>query len=349
MTANPRALLSLLVMTATAFACAGCPERAADAGMDIKPVAVDKAGDPAYDMPPIPKDAQYTIFCRVFSDENHVQLARKAQHELHDNTPLKKWYVVHSSDHSTLYFGFYRCIDPRDPKDADEGQRAINDQNAIRSMTDSEGHRLFSECLLVGIDSPDPQANPAWDITRTKGTWSIEIATFTNTADRKSKAVDAVREARSEGIEAYYYHGPTASSVCIGCWPAEAAIEISADVQNNDPTKNLVVTNTPLAEGIAKPLQNSGINTVAPQVSIMDPTVTAALIKWQEHSVNGETRVMIDPNTHQETSQVEKSFLFKIPHKDPLDTMTPPEMVPAAPTPAPAHVPGEGQLRSLGD
>ncbi len=305
--------------------------------MDIKPVSLTAPVNPATEMPAIPKDAQYTIFCRAFAEETHVEDSRRAQQELHDTTKMKTWYVVHANDHSTLYYGFYSCIDPRDKKNAAEGQRAINELNMVRAMSTQEGYRLFPESLLVGIDSPDPQAKKEWDITQSKGTWSIEIASFTG-ASRKQDAVDSVKQARAQGVEAYYYHGETASSVCIGSWPAESAVETTPDVQNADPDKPLVVTNQPLADHIAKPLQQNGINTVSTQVDILDPTLTEAMHKWKEHATDGWTK----PD--------EKSFLFRIPHKDPLDILATPDMTapgPAAPAHAPEQGSNDGQLRAL--
>jgi hypothetical protein len=331
----------------------GSENRAADAGVNFSQPKSASTGNPADDMPAPPKDAQYTICCRDFSEPSHVQDSRDAQHLLMQSTDMKKWYIVHAADHSTLYYGFYRTIDTRDPNDAAEGKRAIDDLNTIRQMQDSQGNRLFSASLPVPIDSPDPQANPAWDITRTGGYWSIEIAAFTGSADRKQRAVDAVRDARAQGIEAYYYHGDNASSVCIGSWPQEAAVEITLDQQNVNPDQPLVVTNTPLTPQYAEQLQKNNIQTAATHVDVQDPTLTQALGKWKEHSVNGYTMMqkVLDPVTHLEVTQPERPFLFKIPHKDPLDTMTQSD-TPAIAPPAPSTdqpAPGTGQLRSLGD
>jgi hypothetical protein len=343
MSAIPRLSCIVLVCAAIAGFTASCgnENKAADAGVNFNAPKTTANADPADDMPAPPADAQYTICCRDFSEIAHVQDSRDAQHMLMQSTTMKKWYVVHAADHSTLYYGFYRSIDPRDPKEGSEGKRAIDDLNTIRQMQTSDGVRLFSASLPVPIDSPDPQANPTWDITRSSGYWSIEIATFAGSADRKQRAVDAVREARAEGIEAYYYHGATASSVCIGSWPQEAAIEITVEQQNINPDQPLVVTGTPMAPEIADNLQKRNIQTAAEHVDIQDPTLTQALGKWKEHSVNGFT------------TKDERPFLFKIPHADPLDAMPPADTATNAP-PLPASPPDNpapvvGQLRSLGD
>jgi hypothetical protein len=349
---NP-AFIALLI--ALPFACCSCePNKPVDSGVNYHPTPTGPSatGTPANDTPDIPKDAQYTIVCRTFQEESHVQDSRQAQQMLFSSTNMKKWYVVHAADHSTLYFGFYRNNDPRDPNDGPEGQRAINDLNTIRAMTDSQGNRPFSESLLVGIDAPDPEANPAWDITRTKGTWSVEIACFTGTADRKERAVQAVAEARKEGIEAYYYHGETASSVCLGCWPANAAIEVTVADTNTNPNAPVIITDKPMAPGIAGSFAKSGVQTAAYHVDVLDPTLTQALNKYPDHATNNETRMVTDATGHQKI--VEKPFIFKIPHKDPMadnpdDHYRAPAAPAVAPPRAPVQDPDMGHLRSLGE
>jgi hypothetical protein len=344
-------VLSCLTLTALGFATSGCGDKAADAGVDFHSVAINAPVN-KQEMPDIPDGAQYTIVCRVFSGEDHVQASRLAQQQLHDETKLKKWYVVHSNDHSTLYYGYYRCINPRDEHDGVEGKRAIDDLNSIRTVADSQGNRLFPESLLVDITAPDPEANPAWDITKTRGTWSIDIADY-SVPERKKAAVDSVREMRAHGIEAYYYHGETASSVCIGCWPGASVIEITPEKLNNDPDHPIVVTQQPLPAGFQKQLENQGMKGVAPHVDIVDPTLTAAMLKYPDHATDGTTRTITDSITGKE-KVVEKAFLFKIPHPDPLDTMTPDSANANAPygTPVPAaqpQEPGVGRLRSYGE
>jgi hypothetical protein len=301
------------------------------------------------DMPVPPKDAQFTIYCQQFNGPNHMAEAREAKQILCDSTPLKKkWYVELGNDQSTLYYGFYRTFNSTDPKDGEEAKRALADLNAIRTIQDSRGLRPFSASLPVPITAPDPQANAAWDLTKANGYWSVEIAAY-NGPGRKQAAVDSVREARKQGIEAYYYHGDTASSVCVGTWPQDAAIESTTEVDNIDPNAPLFVTPEPLSDEYKKQL-GGNVQTSAPHVDIADPTLREALQSW-EHDVNGEAMMKpgIDPVTKQQMQVREKAFLVKIPHPDGAPTMAdtgapaPDDALinPVAPTP------GAGRLRSL--
>jgi len=343
-----------LILGLLAASCAG-PKAA-----ENSPGLANRAGDNT-DMPVPPADAQYTIRCQNYAGPDHVQASRLVARRLRSDTPLKDWYVVHSTDSSTLFYGFYRTIDPRDPKDAKEGKRAIRDLDAIRSMADSTGFRPFSASLPTLLDSPDPSADPKWDLARSGGYYSLEIAVYKGGPQRKEFAVEAVREARAQGIEAYYYHGPTSSSVCIGAWPQASAREVDMAEQNTDPNTPLVVTASPLGEDAARQFTQQGYKTLAPEIDPIDPTMIQAMQRFSTHSVNGEMimRRVVDPATGQAKLVPPHSFLVKIPRPDSTDQQSdtpmvdsnPPQtdIVPSGPPDHPAAQPGVGQLKSLGE
>jgi hypothetical protein len=338
----------IAIVLVAATLCASCAsQKPADDAVFSKSAPTEKGND---DMPVPPKDAQFTIYCQQFNGPNHMAEARQAKTILSDSTPLaKKWYVVHGNDQSTLYYGFYRSFDTSDPQFALDAKRALGDLDAIRMIRDSQGVRLFSASLPVPIDAPNPEANPAWDLTNAKGYWSVEIAAY-NAPGRKEAAVESVRAARKQGIEAYYYHGPTASSVCVGTWPQDAATEITTASENIDPNKPVLVTPAPLSDAYKKQLGDN-VQTAAPHVDIADPTLREALDTW-EHDVNGEALMKpgLDPVTKQQVQVREKAFLVKIPHSDGVpamaETNTPVQPDDAVINPI-APTPGAGQLRSL--
>jgi hypothetical protein len=320
--------------------------------------AAAKPGDAApvvtgyEEMPTPPAGAMYTIFCQAYQGPDHQVVARRARDLLRANTTMGKWYVVHGADQSTLYYGFYRSVDRGDGDDPAEAQRAIADLNAIRTLHDKYGNRLFPASLPVSINSPNPDANPAWDITKTGAYWSLCIATYKDVPDRKQQAVNAVKEARAQGIDAYYYHGDQASDVCIGAWPKAAAAEIDVADQNPDPTKSLVVTQTPMSDEAKKGL-DPNVQAVAPQVDPVDPSMIAAIAQWPAHAVNGIVQMQPDPVDKSKPSNIplDRAFLFRIPDavsgvngQRPAADDSGPTMT-AAPT-APA---GSGALRSLDD
>jgi hypothetical protein len=268
-------------------------------------------------MPKPPTGAQYTILCMTFAGPSHAVDADKARDALKESAKkLDKWYVVNYGDKSILYYGFYRCIDPRDISDAAEGRRAIDDQNKIRALADSHNVHLFSACLLQPIDAPDPEENPEWDLLKSPGYWSLEIGVFKNTPDRKERAVAAVKEFRKSGVEAYYFHGPSISSVCIGSWPRNSVREYAAENQKTDPNEVQVVTDTPLPSNVVLP---GDARLLKPTVEIEDPTLIQALQTYHEHDVNGITKEYTIPDGTEKGKTVdEQPLLVRIPNR--LDT-----------------------------
>src|ERR1700734_2976972 len=60
------------------------------------------------DMPVPPEGAQYTIYCQGIAGPDHLERSRALRQLLIQSTPMKDWYVIHATDQSTLYYGFYR-------------------------------------------------------------------------------------------------------------------------------------------------------------------------------------------------------------------------------------------------
>jgi hypothetical protein len=312
--------IAIALLTA-AFSAAGC---ATNNAMNKPFESADKPGAVVQ----APPGAQFTILCQTYTGESHVATSDKVRLTLFSaDTKLDKWYVVHSADKSMLYYGFYKSNNPRDPVDGAEGERAIADQNAIRALADSTGKRLFSTCVIESIDTPDPDANPAWDLTRSRGYWTLQIAAYKTGPQRKELAVAAVKEARASGVEAYYYHGPSISSVCIGSWPKESVIERMPGANDSNPDVEKVYTsgNLPLGDHIP-----DGTDIVQPTVEVLDPTLVEALRTYHEHSVDGYTimKMQIDPRTGAETKMPEQPILARIPERaDPrLAAMTDPAL-----------------------
>jgi hypothetical protein len=252
----------------------------------------------------IPKDAQWTIYCTAISGPNHAARAQALKDQLARGTRLHDWYVVQADVQSTLYYGFYA-----DEKDS----RARQDRTAIAELVAQNGERMFSQPCLVPLELADPAAPPEWNLANvTDKEYTLEIAGYRDDARRKEVAVEAVRELRAQGVEAYYYHGPTASVVCVGAWPA-SAVEEPTDVRARNPDELVVVA----PPGVKMPEIEPGrsVNIVRPQAKLNDPSIEAAIKRFPKHLTNGleVTRKVTDAVTQQVTAVTERSVLIHIP------------------------------------
>lgn len=321
------------------------------------------------DNPVPPKGAQYTIFCARIEGDAHVERANKYKNELLAKSGMNGWYVIHGQDQSSLYYGFYRTFN--DPNDAKEVARAQGDRKRLESLTDGMQNRLFPSALFVDVESPDPQAPREWDLTKASGYWTLQIAAYKDSPQRKDAAVEAVREARAQGIPAYFYHGETISSVCIGTWPEEA-VQVTA--AKSDPHSTVVAATADMPGDIVEPLKNrSGLQLMRDDVRIVDPTLKETMVKYPYHAVNGlqmvkrvngqdvpDPSLLVKiPRTEEQTAAAtapppppQQSFERDPLRDDPTLTAAPAQQATQPPPPPnrkpPADAPGKGKLKSIG-
>ncbi|MCC6240247.1 MAG: hypothetical protein IT448_08125 [Phycisphaerales bacterium] len=309
-----------ILLLFVALGCASCggnnPPPTSSSTGTLTPAAEAAAVDSA-STSAIPAGAQWTIYVQQVQGPSHVAQAKRLRDQLISTTGMKQWYLVHDNSSSTLYYGYYKSI----------GDQSA-DLEKIKAMRDPvSARRLFAQVMTVAINASNPQAPEAWDLLNSGGYYTLEIATYSGGPGRKQAAVDSVREARAQGVEAYYYHGDTSSSVCIGSWPRQAAEE-AAPVVNEGADHTIIVSTGPRNDSVEQTMlqaaaQRKGIDNiekpihVAPRFVPRDPSMIAALKKFPYRYVDGElysTRV-VDPKTHQPSLMPDPSFIVVIPRK----------------------------------
>ena len=377
-------VLLTLVLCVGAASCAKTPSAPNPA--TPQPAVATKSGDAkpqagtgaAPQGPSIPAGAEWTIYCTTVPGTTHVLQSTQFRDQLARTTGMRDWYVIHGDSESTLYYGFYKSVD----KSAKAAREKID------AMVDATGKRPFRNAVIVELTAPDPEAPPQWDLANAPAgmVWSVQIAAYDGSPQRKKFAVDAVREARAQGVPAYYYHGPSVSSVCVGVWPRQA---VRGDMEPafNDPNEkrsleqimqqqpaDLIVLppGMPAANQDVRGRDNRRLRAVESRLEVVDPSMLATLKTYPQHFRNG------DPEGVQAKTGVQPkpSFLVKIQRRaggllgggdsavagagqaqepaprrrDPFGLGSQPaaERRPAQPT-TPPPAPGYGKLPSLGD
>jgi hypothetical protein len=276
------------------------------AGMTAAPLRVP---DTVSGAPVPPPGAQWTIFCGSFSGPDHVLVANQAKQDLIRQSHLNGWYLVHHADESILYYGYYTELGT---------PRAKADKRAIEALSVNSGDKEFAASMFVPLSSPNPSAPPEWDLANTPADmyFSLQIAAFVQTPDHKERAVEAVREARKEGIEAYYYHTDSMSTVCVGAWPRSAVHQQAGGgvAHNNNADVPVIVANQEIPDGAIPNLHDANGNpipVIAPKLEIEDPTLAKAIHDFPENAVNGYVMTQKDKNGNPFPAP---SFLVEIPH-----------------------------------
>jgi hypothetical protein len=321
------------------------------------------AGAPINEPLNIPQGAAWTICCDSITTPDHVQRAAELKAQLIQLTGRKDFYVIHKDSASVIYYGFYKEI--RADVNPAEHRRSQTDLQWVRTLTDSQtGQPVFRLPTIMPIDGPDPDAPPEWNLANAPADayWSLQIAAFKDIPDRKQAAVEAVREARKMGVQAYYYHGDTVSSVCVGLWPVTAVKNQAEDSRyggaghTEDPDESLMVFG-----GSSAPPGVSN-ETIAPngekakvmgiRIDIQDPTLKKAIADFPREAVNDEEHYKVLPNGERFYDQ---SFLVQVPHDGqagapsaPANSGAPDSLPPTPDSSAPPD-PTQGALRSLGD
>jgi hypothetical protein len=114
---------------------------------------------------------------------------------------------------------------------------------------------IFRGAMIVPLATADVGPEE-WNLENCRGSYSVVVAVFYDDPEhdyvgRKKFALDYVRELRQKGENAFYYHGPSKSSVTIGDFPADAVVETpvagkAARVDIRDPRIKQVMTRHPL-------------------------------------------------------------------------------------------------------
>jgi hypothetical protein len=240
--------------------------------------------------PKIPAGARWTILCDTRSGPNHAQAVRQLRAELLRTTSLRDWHIVQGDKHSTLYYGYYRAIRGDDPKEAPERDRAHDNLRQVAAVSDPvSGQRLFRNPFLIALEDADPTAPPAWSLANADGYWSLQILAFRDHAQRKEAAIEAARDLRSQGIEAYYFHGPVISSVCVGAWPREAVREQKSSVASTPNADDVLVVapaGVNIPEGPITTRDGSNVVVVQQKMDIVDQEMLATLRRFPHHAEN---------------------------------------------------------------
>jgi len=239
----------------------------------------------------IPPNAKYTLFVQRIDGPTHVNTANQTRDALR-RTGLSDWYVVHQKDQSLLYYGFYRAVDPDNAPGAEraDARRAVDDKLKVQQVEDGRGNKLFAGSVFQPIDTPDPSAPAEWDLQLAKGTWTVQVAAFSGNAQRKEASVEAVRELRKDGFQAYFYHGPNVSSVCVGVWPATAVTQRGEVAETRDDEKTIVVSTLPIGANISQQVNSDGslkYEVIQSGIDVKDPQIREMQRRFP-HTINYE-------------------------------------------------------------
>ncbi|MFQ5490656.1 MAG: hypothetical protein ACE5GE_08035, partial [Phycisphaerae bacterium] len=182
-----------------------------------------------------PQGERWTIQCVEFQGPGCERNVRQVAAALKRSPGVdaKKVWVQAQTDKACLYYGtYYRKVDPETRVRKPSPELAA-DLAMLRDLVDDEGRRFFMGARRVPAPSTTA-GHAAWDLRRVDATYTLQVGVYYNDAklhDRQKAAVEKCRQLRSQGFEAYYFHGDTCSMVTVGAFGPEAVLDPRGQVR----------------------------------------------------------------------------------------------------------------------
>jgi hypothetical protein len=157
-----------------------------------------------------------TIALMTYRNTEHAKAAKWLRDTTIKHTGWKDVYAVTYENESVVYRGRY--------KSAAQARRELK---GVRAYTTKIGKVPFAQASVVSLPGQDG-GNPEWDLARvTDKMYSVLVAVYMDMPakeyyGRRQRAVAACKALREKGVEAYYYHTPSRSALCIGSFGPSA-------------------------------------------------------------------------------------------------------------------------------
>jgi hypothetical protein len=178
----------------------------------------------------------WTIECNEYRGPQRREMADRMMAALKRVQELSRRpvWVIHDANRSRVLCGEYRLryVQAKSESGAGRGDMVIElseelkrDLEFIRRLAIGDRYPFFS---ARPIQRPTAHVGPPeWDLRHAKGTYTLNVGVTFRTQgleNYKEAAVEWVRDLRSRGYEAYYYHDPDLekTSVCIGTFGEDA-------------------------------------------------------------------------------------------------------------------------------
>lgn len=176
-----------------------------------------------------PDKEVWTIECNAYEGAGSREMADKMAGALKDVRDLdaKEVRVDHSDGSSRVFYGTYTLSYKQ--KDGvwviELNDAILRDLRFIRQLALGDSYPFFSARPMT---KASPDEGPAeWNLKNVAGQWTLQVGVTYPTQslhNYKQAAVEWVRDLRSRGYEAYYYHDADRplSSICVGIFNDDA-------------------------------------------------------------------------------------------------------------------------------
>ncbi len=209
-------LLSLLLL----IAVAGCEVRVVRPSFAGLRAVSDKPRDTASanaDDEPVTGQG-WSIPLASFEGPDRFKQIEKTRSELIEQNLPSLWFEDYQNK-ATIYCG--RFASANDP----QTQQILDRIRAI----EINGEKPYAKAKIIPLVGGHRVQLDPFDLQQFVGFFSLQVAVYTENypGDRRAQAEKVTRDLRQKGEDAYYYHGPRNSSVCIGLFTYDDFVTIN--------------------------------------------------------------------------------------------------------------------------
>ncbi len=153
-----------------------------------------------------------TIALMTYRNDEHAKAAKWLRDTTIKHTGWKDVYAVTYENQSVVYRGRYRSA-----------AQAQHELKSVRAYKTKIGKVPFSQAGVVSLPGQGG-GKREWDLAHVTGKmYSVLVAVYMDMPEkqyfgRRQRAVAACKALREKGVEAYYYHTPSRSALCIGAF-----------------------------------------------------------------------------------------------------------------------------------
>ena len=164
-------------------------------------------------------DEEYSIALMAFLGHDQMEQAQRYKVSTQEQAGWKDLFVLSDGNKTVLYWGKYSTPDS-----------AAGNLKIAKAWKTKAGHVAFGGATILALPGGDP--GPAdWNLKTSKGNYTVMVAIYHDVPEdrivgRKKNAIEACRVLREKGEEAYFFHGPSQSMVCVGSFPDSAVDEV---------------------------------------------------------------------------------------------------------------------------
>ena len=147
------------------------------------------------------------VLLDIFSGQERASQAQKLIVDLRQNTDLKDFWIKRNDGTAMVIYGAFP------DRTSDEARQALA---TIRNL-DRNGKKPYSMATMQALTGASKVADNPLDAKSYIGFYTLQIGAFNRDfgSDYKEVAEKTVEELRRQGENAFFYHGPFKSMICI--------------------------------------------------------------------------------------------------------------------------------------